>query len=347
MALLLFAAAIMSMATSCDSYEKRMAKFEKAADGFKASLGANATILAEVVDSIAQEIIYVKWVDVDDSWDFVDCEKDDRYGIIEAHNFATGVTMNVMAKWHKKDEYRYYRNSRLINDRLFLNFWDGRYGTAVVYINVRDNSIHDVAFPEEAEISDNQIVLTEMYLIHDSEFMYEIEYGRKQYVISTDLTDAEYETAAKVRAEDIEKIEKTALEEDKRQRQKSRFIGRYTIQGGDWDCPIEILSDGRVLLISHVIVTGEEIPKYIGDINIISENAFTIINSPYNVSLCYNGTPIYVMRNGVERNIAWTSRDGLKASSLVFDIAENRAYRGVQDYRNRDIGEVEYVKFTR
>lgn len=233
MALLLFAATIMSMATSCDSYEKRMAKCEKAATEFKASLGTNATILAEVIDSTAQEIIYIKWGNSDVTWDFIDDGNSERYGIIEVHNYTTGITENLFTNWSKRKEYMYYKNHRLINDRLFLNFWDGRYGTAVVYVNVRDNSIHDVAFPEEAEISDKQIVLTEMYLIHDSEFMYEIEHGHKKYVISTELTDTEYETAAKKRAEDISNIEKKAMEEDKRHRKiaKNEHLLRYYLDG--------------------------------------------------------------------------------------------------------------------
>jgi hypothetical protein len=107
----------------------------------------------------------------------------------------------------------------LVKDRLFLNLWNGRYGTAVIYINLRDNSIHEVAFPEEAEITDDQITLTEMYVVHDAEYMYEIEYGSKKFVIKTDLTDAEYEAEAKLRAENIQKIERKAQEEDKHHRQ--------------------------------------------------------------------------------------------------------------------------------
>lgn len=50
---IVFAMAIATMITSCESYEKRMAKLEKAATEYKASLGDNVTILAEVVDSTA------------------------------------------------------------------------------------------------------------------------------------------------------------------------------------------------------------------------------------------------------------------------------------------------------
>lgn len=131
---------------------------------------------------------------------------------------------------------------------------------------------------------------------------------------------------------------------------ESKFKGRYSFLGGDWESTIEVLPDGRVIRIDHVIATGQETKEYIGDIIIISEDAFMIETASYGVSVCSsNSTPIYLIRNGVETNIGWTTRDGIAVNySLVFDISENRAYLGgIQKYRNRDIGEVEYVKFRR
>ena len=231
---IVFAMAMATMTTSCESYEKRMAKLEKVATEYKASLGDNVTILAEVVDSTAQKIIYMKWVNVDGSWDFAD-KNMDRYGIIESHNYVTGITENIMANWPKKDDYHFFGGFRLIKDRLFLNLWDGRYVTAVIYVNLRDNSIHEVAFPEEAEILDNEIKLTEMYVIHDAEYMYDIEYGRKEYVIKTSLTDAEYEAEAQLRAEDIRKTqEELASQEWEMYDEPEDFIGDWEIYG-DWE----------------------------------------------------------------------------------------------------------------
>lgn len=210
------------LTTSCDSYERKMERLNKAASEFKASLGTDATILAEVIDSTAQEIIYIKWVAPDDSWEFLDNENDEKYGVIEVHNYATGVTERVLTDWYAKEEngnYHYFKDGHLVKDRLFLNLWDGGYGTAVVYLDVRDNSIHNVASCAEAKLSDNQIVLTEMYIVHDAEFMYQIEYGEKKYPINPGLTDIEYEKAARLRAEEIRYIERKAIEEDKRHRQ--------------------------------------------------------------------------------------------------------------------------------
>lgn len=206
---ILCAMIIATMTTSCESYEKRIAKLEKAATEFKASLGDNDIILAEVIDSTSQEIVYLRQVDVDDSWDFTALDKDIFY-VLEARNYATEKTEKVMEKWPQKEDYRFFSDSRLIKDRLFICLWDGRYSTAVVYMNVRDNTIHDVAFPEKAELSDNQITLTEMYLIHDSEYENDKEYGRKEFILNTSFTDAEYEIEAQRRAENILYLERIA-----------------------------------------------------------------------------------------------------------------------------------------
>lgn len=236
--------AIAGLATACESYEKKMEKLEKVATEYKATLGNNVTVLAEVIDSTAQEIVYLRQVDGDNSWDFVALDEETTY-VVEAHCYSTGNTENIITNWDKKDDYPFFKDSHLTKDRLFLNLWNGRYGTAVIYINLRDNSIHEVAFPEEAEITDDQITLTEMYVVHDAEYMYEIEYGSKKFVIKTDLTDAEYETEAKLRAENIQKIERKAQEEDKRHRQIVK-------KEGCWQDLIELRMSG---LIGNVSVT--------------------------------------------------------------------------------------------
>lgn len=218
--------AISVLATSCESYEKRIEKLEKAATEYKATLGNNVTVLAEVIDSTAQEIVYLRQVDGDNSWNFVALDEETTY-VIEAHCYSTGNTENIITNWSKKDDYPFFKDSHLIKDRLFLNLWNGRYGTAVIYINLRDNSIHEVAFPEEAEITGDQITLTEMYVVHDAEYMCDIEYGRKKFEIKTNLTDTEYEAEAKLRAENIQNIERKAQEEDKRHRQIVKKEGGY------------------------------------------------------------------------------------------------------------------------
>lgn len=82
---IVFAMAMATMTTSCESYEKRMAKLEKVATEYKASLGDNVTILAEVIDSTAQEIVYLRQVEGDDSWDFIALEEEISY-VLEAHS---------------------------------------------------------------------------------------------------------------------------------------------------------------------------------------------------------------------------------------------------------------------
>lgn len=86
---------------------------------------------------------------------------------------------------------------------------------------------------------------------------------------------------------------------------ESRFKGRYIFLGGELESAIEVLSDGKVIRIGQVIVTGQETKEYVGDLLIISEDAFMIETANYGVNVCSsNSTPIYVMRNRVEEKVA-------------------------------------------
>ncbi len=85
--LLLFSAAItISVALlSCDSYERKMARFEKVADNFKATLGPNNRIIAEQIDSVAQKVFYTVVLDS------ITYPK----GIM-VHDYATGETKMIL-----------------------------------------------------------------------------------------------------------------------------------------------------------------------------------------------------------------------------------------------------------
>ena len=123
-----------------------------------------------------------------------------------------------------------------------------------------------------------------------------------------------------------------------------RFVGRYSVYGGDCDGVIEVLSDGRVLKISHIISTGEETKEYLGTVQLVSDCAF-MVDAPALATLGFSDTPYYVMRNGSERRVG-TIHQGAKLYSIVFDVNENRAYlEGLNAYRSRDVSEAEYYKF--
>lgn len=121
-----------------------------------------------------------------------------------------------------------------------------------------------------------------------------------------------------------------------------RFVGMYIVEGGDYDYKFEVLSDGRVIKYSRIISSGEETKNFLGDIMILSDRAFGI-DAPWNATTA-SKTPIYVMRNGVEHEYGKVL-DGATVTNLVFDISERRAYMSSAGYKNRDIGESQYVKF--
>ncbi len=118
-----------------------------------------------------------------------------------------------------------------------------------------------------------------------------------------------------------------------------RFVGRYDFGEG---VGVEVLSDGRVLQIDHIIASGEEVKKYIADITIISDHAFAI----YGDVFFPGDTPIYVMRNGSEQGGTWVKKFGNDYFGVVFDVSERRIYLGrEQAYKNRDVSEAEYIKY--
>lgn len=148
------------------------------------------------------------------------------------------------------------------------------------------------------------------------------------------------ETERKIRAE-LE-AEKAAEERTRKQKQEevdrlyNKFVGTYSFYESKYDERYGVLSDGRVI---HNVGYGKE---YCGSITIISDNAFMIRPTK---SYTYSVGPIdaYAQRNGREVNV---HRGSSYIEYLVFEITTNRAYESASGYRNRDIAEAPYVKFT-
>jgi len=117
-----------------------------------------------------------------------------------------------------------------------------------------------------------------------------------------------------------------------------KFVGRYSVKDGGPNV-VEVLSDGRV------IYNCEGNKRFLGNISIISDNAFMIdYLDPSDCIYVGDNTPIFRIVDGVEKNYAWTS-GGQYVRYLVYDIQEKRIYtEGYSKYKNRDIAEVEYFK---
>ena len=186
--LLLFSAAIsISMALlSCDSYERRMARFEKVADEYKSTLGPENRILAEIIDSVAQKVFYL-------------VSEEGNENII-MHDYSTNETMAVLPKSGEIEDYEFcgieILDTKLIKDRLFVSInsicmW--RLGMAgVFYVDIRDNSLHYVESCNDASFRGNsEIAITKFYYLGEDEYGEE-ETKREEYTLSTSLSDEGY-----------------------------------------------------------------------------------------------------------------------------------------------------------
>ena len=131
--------------------------------------------------------------------------------------------------------------------------------------------------------------------------------------------------------------------QEEQQNDITKFVGKYHFReypvsnvNDNYTYTYEVLSDGRV------VKEG----VYIGTIKVVSDNAFMI--RPSHRLEHFPQIEFCVYRNGEGDHEIGHVNGGQYIDKIVFDIKENRAYRsGLEDYRNRDIGEVEYYKFYR
>lgn len=245
--LLLFSAAIsISMALlSCDSYERKMARFEKVADEYKSTLSPENRILAEIIDSIAQKVFYL-------------VSEEGNENII-MHDYSTNETMAIFPKSGEIEDYEFCGNeildTKLIKDRLFVSInsicmW--RLGMAgVFYIDIRDNSLHYVESCDDASFRGNsEIAITKFYYLGEDEYGEE-ETKREEYTLSTSLSDEAY---ADNRWEQKRKEERLA--EEWRKRDIERVIKfDYTIYGdGIFDDHIGNLNRALISTMIHTKV---------------------------------------------------------------------------------------------
>jgi len=134
-------------------------------------------------------------------------------------------------------------------------------------------------------------------------------------------------------------------QDEPREPSYKKFVGTYkfdycTKDGSYWNCPpIVVMDDGRCI-IEYGTAGGGKAPKYLGDVNPISETAFTLSGAYEEFVMeveLYNQSGHY---GNTTYKYKWKTRD------VVFDTTEGRLYRDKSQYRNRDIEEAVYTKMT-
>ena len=123
-----------------------------------------------------------------------------------------------------------------------------------------------------------------------------------------------------------------------------KFVGKYYFRRypisnveHNYTFVYEVLPDGRVIY-------GND--EYIGTIRTVSDDAFMI--RPSHRLHHFPQIQFCVYKDGEGDHEVGHVKGGDYIDIIVFDVKENRAYRsGLEDYRNRDVGRLEYYKFTR
>ena len=192
MALLLCAASIANLVVSCDSYERKMERLNKVASEFKATLSPNNQILAERIDSTAQKVFYLE-------------PDEEGYGDasiknIKVHDYTTNETKSILPESGSIEDFEFcgieYKGSKVIKDRLFIKLqsdcmWRLE-SRGVFYINMRDNSLHYIESCDDATfLEKGEIEISKFYYLGEGEYGRE-ETERKQYTLSTSLSDEAY-----------------------------------------------------------------------------------------------------------------------------------------------------------
>lgn len=179
---------------SCDSYERKMARLEKVATEFKATLSPNNQILAERIDSTAQKVFYLE----PDKEGYGDVSIKN----IKVHDYTTNETISVLPESGSIEDFEFcgieYRDSKVIKDRLFIKLQSDcmwRLGsTGVFYVNVRDNSLHYVESCDDATfLEKGEIIIRKFYYLGEDDEDYGGEKTEmKEYTLLTSLSDEAY-----------------------------------------------------------------------------------------------------------------------------------------------------------
>ena len=212
------------------SYERKVARFEKAAEEFKTTLGPRDRIITERIDSVAQKVFYT-------------IEKDPEFDIdkdIMVHDYETGETKSVLPASHKIEDYEFsligVEAAKMIEDRLFLIISSGCMGvegiTGVFYVNIRDNSLHYVESCNDAEFEGfNSLHIKKMYRLGMQD-EWTAKFETMYYSLSTLLSDEAYATNRWEQKRKEERLaeewrkheEKKRLEEERRRQGIERII---------------------------------------------------------------------------------------------------------------------------
>lgn len=225
------------------SYERKILKFEKKANEFKASLAPDNRIIAEIIDSVAQKVYYIE-KNVDDY---------DVYGSplhkILVHDYETDETKSVVPFTGSVDDFKLcgteYLDSKLIEDRLFFlihsncMWWLG--ATGVLYVNIRDNSLHYVESCNKATFGVNGEICIQKYYSLGTSGGGDNETDCKEYQLSPMLSDEAYADNRR----DQKKLEEQLAEEwaekeikrkkeEETKRVKSWLIGTWEWNGIIW-----------------------------------------------------------------------------------------------------------------